>query len=106
MSGVPFVDLKTQYARLKPRIADAIQEVLDDGRYVLGPAVTRFESELADYCGVAHAISCSSGTDAIFMAAPRLWHRPRRRCLRALIHLHGNGRSDPSCRSLAGVHRC
>ena len=67
MSGVPFVDLKAQYARLKPQIAEAIQEVLDDGRYVLGPAVTRLESELAEYCGVRHAISCSSGTDAIFM---------------------------------------
>ena len=67
MSGVPFVDLKTQYARLKPQITDAIQEVLDDGRYILGPAVTKLESELAEYCGVRHAISCSSGTDAIIM---------------------------------------
>jgi UDP-2-acetamido-2-deoxy-ribo-hexuluronate aminotransferase len=67
MSGVPFVDLKAQYARIKPQIAEAIQEVLDDGRYILGPAVTRFEDELAAYCGVRHAISCSSGTDAIFM---------------------------------------
>lgn len=67
MSGVPFVDLKTQYARLKPQIAEAIQEVLDDGRYILGPAVTKLEAELADYCGVRHAISCSSGTDAIIM---------------------------------------
>lgn len=67
MSGVPFVDLKAQYARLKPQIAEAIQDVLDDGRYILGPAVSRLESELAEYCGAAHAISCSSGTDAIFM---------------------------------------
>jgi len=67
MSGVPFIDLKAQYARLRPQIAEAIQEVLDDGRYILGPAVARFEEELAAYCGVRHAISCSSGTDAIFM---------------------------------------
>ncbi len=67
MSGVPFVDLKAQYARLKPQIAEAIQDVLDDGRYILGPAVTNLESELAEYCGAAHAICCSSGTDAIFM---------------------------------------
>lgn len=67
MSGVSFVDLKTQYARLKPQIAEAIQEVLDDGRYILGPAVTKLESELTEYCGVRHAISCSSGTDAIIM---------------------------------------
>jgi len=67
MSGIPFIDLKTQYARLKPQIDNAIQEVLDDGRYILGPAVQRLETELAGYCGVRHAISCASGTDAIFM---------------------------------------
>jgi len=67
MASVPFVDLKTQYARLKPQIDDAIQDVLDDGRYILGPAVTKLESELAEYCGVRHVISCSSGTDAIVM---------------------------------------
>jgi len=67
MSGVPFIDLKAQYARIKPQIAEAIQDVLDDGRYILGPAVTRLESELAAFCGVRHAISCASGTDAIFM---------------------------------------
>ena len=67
MSGIPFVDLKAQYARLKPQIENAIQDVLDDGRYILGPAVERLESELAEYCGVRHAISCASGTDAIFM---------------------------------------
>jgi UDP-2-acetamido-2-deoxy-ribo-hexuluronate aminotransferase len=67
MSGIPFIDLKTQYARLKPQIDKAIQEVLDDGRYILGPAVERLEAELAEYCGVRHAITCASGTDAIFM---------------------------------------
>jgi len=67
MATLPFVDLKAQYARLKAQIAEAIQEVLDDGRYILGPAVARFEAELAEYCGVRNAISCASGTDALFM---------------------------------------
>lgn len=67
MSGIPFIDLKPQYARLKPQIDAAIQEVLDDGRYILGPAVEKLEAELAEYCGVRHAVSCASGTDAIFM---------------------------------------
>jgi len=67
MPGIPFIDLKTQYARLKPQIDTAIQEVLDDGRYILGPAVEKLETELAEYCGVRHAVSCASGTDAIFM---------------------------------------
>jgi UDP-2-acetamido-2-deoxy-ribo-hexuluronate aminotransferase len=67
MTQVPFIDLKAQYARIKPEIERAIAGVLDDGRYIMGPAINRFEAELAEYCGVKHAISCSSGTDALVM---------------------------------------
>lgn len=64
---VQFIDLKTQYRRLKDRIQENIDEVLEGGQYILGPAVTRFEKELADYAHVKHVISASSGTDALFM---------------------------------------
>ena len=62
---VQYIDLKAQYTRLKDEIGFGIQEVLDDGRYVLGPAVTKFEDELAAFTGAKHVISCSSGTDAL-----------------------------------------
>lgn len=64
---VQFIDLKTQYQRLKSSIDANIAAVLDGGQYILGPAVTRFEEELSQYLNVKHTISVSSGTDAIFM---------------------------------------
>jgi Predicted pyridoxal phosphate-dependent enzyme apparently involved in regulation of cell wall biogenesis len=64
---VQFIDLKTQYARLKARIDENIAEVLQSGQFILGPAVTRFEDEMRDYLGVKHAIGVSNGTDAIIM---------------------------------------
>ena len=62
---IPFIDLKTQYKVLKDEIDANIKSVLDDGRYINGPALHQFEAELAEYAGVKHAIGCSSGTDAL-----------------------------------------
>ena len=42
--------------------------VLDGGRFVLGPAVERFEAEFAAFCGVPHAVGVASGTDALTIA--------------------------------------
>src|SRR5690606_32537374 len=65
---IPFVDLKQQYARLKPLIDANIQKVLDHGGYILGPEVAALEAELADFAGVRHCIGVSSGTDALVIA--------------------------------------
>ena len=42
--------------------------VLASGQVILGPEVTAFEREAADYCGAAHAVGCGSGTDALSLA--------------------------------------
>lgn len=65
---VEMVDLDAQRRRLGPDVERAIRRVLDHGRFVLGPEVTRLEEALADYCGSGHAISCASGTDALLLA--------------------------------------
>jgi dTDP-4-amino-4,6-dideoxygalactose transaminase len=62
------VDLKTQYARLKPEMDRAVHEVLESCAFVLGPNVKAFEEEAAAYLGVKHAIGCASGTDALHLA--------------------------------------
>lgn len=72
-----FVDLKAQYARLKEEINRNIQQVLDGGQYVLGPAVTNCESELAQFCGSKHAVGVSSGTDALFIPLLSLGLTPK-----------------------------
>ena len=65
---LPFVDLKAQFARLKPEIEARIQAVLEHGRFILGPEVAELETALAAFAGVPHAVAVSSGTDALQLA--------------------------------------
>lgn len=62
-----FVDLAAQYSWHKSSIDAAIAEVLAHGKFIMGPEVGRLEEELSAFTGVAHTISCSSGTDALLM---------------------------------------
>ena len=68
MNSLPFIDLKTQYSRLKPEIDARIQQVLDHGQYIMGPEVAELESALAEHCGASHAIGVSDGTTALMIA--------------------------------------
>jgi dTDP-4-amino-4,6-dideoxygalactose transaminase len=70
--NVPFVDLKAQYASLKPQMDATIQSVLDRSAFILGPEVEAFEQAFADYIGVKHAIGVGSGTDALRLALEAL----------------------------------
>jgi UDP-2-acetamido-2-deoxy-ribo-hexuluronate aminotransferase len=63
-----FIDLKTQYRKLKPSIDARIHSVLEHGQYILGPEVRELEERLAARVGARHCISCSSGTDALLLA--------------------------------------
>lgn len=65
---VPLLDLKKQYAAIKPEIDQAIQKVLDHGMFILGPEVRELEQKLAQYCGVKHGIGVASGTDALLLS--------------------------------------
>jgi dTDP-4-amino-4,6-dideoxygalactose transaminase len=64
---IPFIDLTAQRRRLGPRIDAAIARVVDRCQFIMGPEVTRLEAELAAFCGARHALSCASGTDALFL---------------------------------------
>jgi len=63
-----FIDLKTQYQRLKADIDAGIQRVLDHGQYILGPEVAELEEKLAAYTGAKHCITVANGTDALQIA--------------------------------------
>jgi dTDP-4-amino-4,6-dideoxygalactose transaminase len=62
-----FIDLAAQRERIGDRLNAAINKVVADGRYILGPEVAEFEKKLADYVGVEHVIACANGTDALLM---------------------------------------
>ena len=63
-----FRDLNAQYAMLKDDIGERIARVLDHGRYISGPEVSKLEERLASYVGVKHCITCGNGTDALQLA--------------------------------------
>lgn len=63
-----FIDIKHQYRLYKKEIDHAIQEVLDQGCFIMGPHVQSLENALAHYVGVKHCIGVSSGTDSLQIA--------------------------------------
>ena len=64
----PFIDLAKQQDRIRERLQTRIQDVLDHGNYIMGPEVKELENVLSQYVRCQHAISCSSGTDALLLA--------------------------------------
>lgn len=65
---VPFLDLKAQQKRLGSNLKTRMDQVLAHGQYILGPEVQELEANLAAFCGAAHCVSVSSGTDALQIA--------------------------------------
>jgi UDP-2-acetamido-2-deoxy-ribo-hexuluronate aminotransferase len=65
---IEFIDLKTQYQRLKTEIDAGIQRVLDHGQYILGPEVVELEEKLAAFVGAKYCITVANGTDALQIA--------------------------------------
>lgn len=63
--SVPLLDLEAQYRPIREELLAAITRVCDSQRFIMGPEVEALERELAGSMGVAHAVSMSSGTDAI-----------------------------------------
>src|SRR5881296_4592116 len=62
---VPLLDLGQQYRVLSKQIREAIDDVLDSHRFILGSKVQEFESAICRYCDSSAAIGVSSGTDAL-----------------------------------------
>jgi dTDP-4-amino-4,6-dideoxygalactose transaminase len=62
------LDLKRQYEPLQKELLGALGHVLQTQQFILGEQVNRFELSAASHLGVAHALGCSSGTDALWLA--------------------------------------
>ncbi len=75
-SKIDMVDLKGQYQKIKKEVDTEISEVLDSAWFIKGPKVAAFETDLANYLGVKHVISCANGTDALQVAMMALGLAP------------------------------
>ena len=62
------LDLKRQYQPLQEELLAAMGHVLETQQFILGKPVADFEQAAARQLGAAHAIGCSSGTDALWLA--------------------------------------
>ncbi len=64
---IEFIDLKTQRDRIRARVEEGWRRVVDHGQYIMGPEVRDIEDRLAKFTGAADVVSCSSGTDALWL---------------------------------------
>ena len=69
---IPFIDLVRQHASIKGELMAAVEQIVDNCRFVLGDEGAELERELAALCGVAHGIGVGSGTDALRLALTAL----------------------------------
>ncbi len=65
---VPMLDLRRQYKAIHGELLEALGQVLETQQFILGEHVAAFEREAAEQLGVKHALGCSSGTDALWLA--------------------------------------
>jgi dTDP-4-amino-4,6-dideoxygalactose transaminase len=70
--AIPLTDVRAQYAPLLDELKDRIAEVLDSGRFILGPQVEAFEEEAAHFLGVGDAVGVANGTDALVIVLDAL----------------------------------
>ncbi|MCR4337936.1 MAG: DegT/DnrJ/EryC1/StrS family aminotransferase [Candidatus Omnitrophica bacterium] len=62
-----FIDLKRQYETYKNEIDARMQKVISNSAFIMGPEIKELEEALGKFVGTKHAISCASGTDALFL---------------------------------------
>ena len=62
------LDLQRQYAPIHQELLQALDHVLQTQQFILGEPVADFERAAESQLGVAHALGCSSGTDALWLA--------------------------------------
>ncbi len=68
LAPVPLLDLKAQHATIRDEVMEAVREVCDAQRFILGPQVELLEQQVAQYSQCRFGIGVSSGTDALLVA--------------------------------------
>jgi UDP-2-acetamido-2-deoxy-ribo-hexuluronate aminotransferase len=74
--NIDFANLQLQYQKYKTDIDANIQAVLNKSNYIMGEEVFELERALEEFTGAKHAVTCSSGTDALLLAMMALDIQP------------------------------
>ena len=73
---IDFANLQYQHELYKNEIEEAILKVARDCNFIMGTQIDELERSLEKFTGAKHAISCSSGTDALLLAMMALDIKP------------------------------
>lgn len=65
---IPLLDLQAQYNSIASELEAATLGLMRSGQFIMGDTIAQFESDIAKYLGVEHAIGCASGSDALLLA--------------------------------------
>jgi dTDP-4-amino-4,6-dideoxygalactose transaminase len=65
---VPFLDLRDHNRSVRSEVRAALDPVLDEAQFILGPAVERFEERFAAYLDARHCVGLNNGTTALHLA--------------------------------------
>jgi len=76
MKELQMVDLNSQYEKLQEEIDNSVLEVIRSSKFINGPQVKEFKSDLEKYLDVKHVIPCANGTDALQIAMMALDLQP------------------------------
>jgi dTDP-4-amino-4,6-dideoxygalactose transaminase len=66
-ASIPMLDLKAEYTLFEPELTQSLHAVLQSTQFILGPQASALEQEVAEYCGVGHAVAVGNGTDALHL---------------------------------------
>lgn len=73
---MPLFAREAELALIRPRIKEAVSEVIESGAFVDGLDVAAFEAEFSDFIGTAHCVGVGNGTDALMIGLLALGVRP------------------------------
>ena len=65
---IDFANLKLQQRQIISQLEEGISTVIRNCNFIMGEEVTQLEKALEKFTGAKHAITCSSGTDALLLA--------------------------------------
>ncbi len=69
---VPYINLPLSFSNDQAELLNIFIDVCSNGRFILRQEVDEFESAIANFVGVRHAIGLNSGTDALFLGLKAL----------------------------------
>ena len=78
MTDVPFIDLGRAHEPLQAELAATFERIAGSGAFTLAAELDEFESAFASYCGAAHCVGVSDGTEALRLALVALGAGPGR----------------------------